>query len=64
MNPILKQAKMKVLEGLINKPTAEAVMPVGPLASLKNKEKRALDIPLSTGRGIKESLTKKTKPKI
>lgn len=63
MNPILKQAKMKILEGMINKPTAESVTPIGPLAAIKNQEKKVLDVPLSTGKGIKESLTKKIKPK-
>jgi hypothetical protein len=63
----MKQAKMKILQGMINQPTAEAVTPIGNLAGLKNTEmksmKSATDVPLSTGRGIKESLTKKIKPK-
>lgn len=62
MNPLKKQAQMAVLQGMLNKPTAEAVTPIGPLENLASTEKDK--IPLSTGKGIKESLTKKIKPRI
>ena len=37
---------------------------IGSLAALKEKERRAMSIPLSTERGQRESLTKKLKPKL
>lgn len=46
-------------------PTADAVTPIGGLASLKDRAMSAIhSAPLSTPKGLKESMTKKTKPKM
>jgi hypothetical protein len=47
-------------------PTVGTVTPVGPLASLKEKEQKQMStsIPLTTAKGLKESQTKKLKPKM
>ena len=46
-------------------PTADAVTPIGGLASLKDRAMSAIHAaPLSTAKGLKESMTKKTKPKM
>lgn len=62
MNPLKKQAQMAVLQGMLNRPTADAVTPIGPLGDLATKEKSQM--PSFSGKGLKESLTKKLKPRI
>lgn len=71
MEVFKKQGRLKALQAMLDGgfsgipkgPTAEAVTPIGPLASLKAKEEKAARVPMSTSRGIKESLTKKIRPK-
>lgn len=52
------------LPNMMGAKTVGAVTPIGPLAKIKEQEQAAIREPLTTPKGMKESLTKKLKPKV
>lgn len=66
INPLKKQAKMAALQGILNAGGAgmsAPTMPGMPSTAMQSPAIQSTNAPLTTGKGIKESLTKKIRPK-
>lgn len=61
MDSFKKTARMNALKGIIARPHDD-IYDIGELGKLKEKEQKMMR--LTTSKGLKESLTKRLKPKV